>query len=593
MRGNDTSDYTEERSSLRPRKALRGKKAILVVGLIALLFSLGLASSVIHRDPHPDAAVGTEALQNEITAVAGWDRLVGCGKSKTLNNTIILDGKNSTAPEGIDPARLIYSWTFMENGFLRTLNGKAPTYVWRYVGVYNVTLNVSDYEGNSDTDLVVVTVVPYAYAGGDKIIYLGTDDTLQVLNGTQSLSNLGITNYTWTFNYSGVQYTAYTPLVEFNFERAGKYLIQLKVTDAGGNVGYNNATITVKEPPTFLELHWLALITWPPIGLIATLWVVNKYKRDKALVTSTDKEKARLQWKSFRKNWKIFRSNRLGFTGLIVLVVFAMLAVLAPVISTVPNPTDTDFAEPNIGMQQNPLPPSFSPSVYTNLTHPWGTDSVGQDVYSMTMYGTRASLIVGLVATLISVIVGTVIGLAAGYFGKLADEVLMRTTDFFLVLPWFPLMIVMMAILGQKFIWVVVVIGITSWPSTARVVRSQVLTLKERQFIVRAKCVAAGDAHIIKTHIMPNVLPLIFANTVLLIAVAIFSESFLDFFGLGDPSVISWGSMLELAYDNDAFLTGAWWWIAAPGGAIVLLVLSFSLVGYAIDDVLNPKLRRR
>jgi peptide/nickel transport system permease protein len=593
MRGSDTSNSTEERGSLRLRKALRGKKAILVIGLIALLFSLGLASAVIQSGSRPETTAGTEALQNEITAAAGWDRLVGCGKSKTLNNTIVLDGKNSTAPEGIDPARLIYSWTFTENGVLRTLNGKAPTYVWRYVGVYNVTLNVSDYEGNFDKDLVVVTVVPYAYPGGDRIVYLGTDDTLQILNGTQSFSDLGITNYTWTFNYSGVQYTAYTPLVEFDFEKAGKYVIQLKVTDTGGNVGYNNATITVKNPPTFLELHWLALITWPPIILIAALWVVNKYRRDKALVTSTDKEKARLQWKSFRKNWKIFRSNRLGFTGLIVLVVFALLAILAPVISTVPNPTDTDFAEPNIGMQQNPLPPSFSPSVYTNLTHPWGTDSVGQDVYSMTMYGTRASLIVGLVATLISVIVGTVIGLAAGYFGKVADEVLMRTTDFFLVLPWFPLMIVMMAILGQKFIWVVVVIGITSWPSTARVVRSQVLTLKERQFIVRAKCVAAGDAHIIKTHIMPNVLPLIFANTVLLIAVAIFSESFLDFFGLGDPSVISWGSMLELAYDNDAFLTGAWWWIAAPGGAIVLLVLSFSLVGYAIDDVLNPKLRRR
>ena len=196
-------------------------------------------------------------------------------------------------------------------------------------------------------------------------------------------------------------------------------------------------------------------------------------------------------------------------------------------------------------------------------------------------------------ATLISVLVGAMIGLAAGYFGKITDEVLMRTTDFFLVLPWFPLMIVVMAILGQEFIWVVVVIGLTSWPSTARIVRSQVLTIKERQFIVRAKCVGAGDSHIIRTHIMPNVLPLIFANTVLLIAVAIFSEAFLDFFGLGDPTVISWGAMLEAAYDGQAFLSGAWWWIAAPGAAIVLLVLSFSLVGYAIDDVLNPKLRRR
>jgi len=169
----------------------------------------------------------------------------------------------------------------------------------------------------------------------------------------------------------------------------------------------------------------------------------------------------------------------------------------------------------------------------------------------------------------------------------------MRTTDFFLVLPWFPLMIVMMAILGQKFVWVVLVIGLTSWPSTARVVRSQVLTVKERQFIVRARCIGAGDSHIIRTHIMPNVLPLIFANTVLLIAVAIFSEAFLDFFGLGDPTIISWGAMLEFAYEAQAFSAGAWWWIGAPGFCIVLMVLAFSLVGYAIDDVLNPKLRKR
>jgi peptide/nickel transport system permease protein len=140
---------------------------------------------------------------------------------------------------------------------------------------------------------------------------------------------------------------------------------------------------------------------------------------------------------------------------------------------------------------------------------------------------------------------------------------------------------------------VVVVIGITGWPSTARIVRSQVLTVKERQFIERARAVGADSRHIITKHIMPNVLPLIFANTVLLIALAIFSESFLDFFGLGDPNVISWGTMLESAYNFNAFISGAWWWILAPGAAIVLMVLAFSLIGYALDDVLNPKLRRR
>lgn len=306
-------------------------------------------------------------------------------------------------------------------------------------------------------------------------------------------------------------------------------------------------------------------------------------------------EKYRLMVKNAKKTWKVFKANRLGFSGFIILVAFAVMAVFAPWLSTVPQPNDLNSMEDNRLDEGwiNPLPPSLSPSPYTDLVHPLGTDHIGRDVYSMTLYGTRASLEVGLIATLISVALGASIGLGAGYFGRVTDEVLMRVTDFFLVLPWFPLMIVMMSILGKEFLWVIVVIGITGWPSTARIVRSQVLTLKERQFIERARAVGAGDAHIIRRHILPNVMPLMFANTVLLISLAIFSEAFLDFFGLGDPKVISWGSMLEAAYANGAFDNNAWWWIAAPGMAIVLMVLSFSLVGYALDDVLNPKLRRR
>jgi peptide/nickel transport system permease protein len=277
--------------------------------------------------------------------------------------------------------------------------------------------------------------------------------------------------------------------------------------------------------------------------------------------------------------------------GVIVLLIFVAMAITAPLLATVKDPSGT--LEPNIGTRINPLPPSFSPSPITGVVPPFGTDAKGQDVYSLTLFGARASIEVGLAATMISILLGTLIGLGAGYFGRIVGEVLMRTTDFFLVLPWFPLMIVMMAILGRKFLIVILVIGITSWPSTARVVRAQVLTVKERQFIVRARAIGAGDGHIIATHILPNVLPLIFANTVLLIANAIFSEAFLDFFGLGDPRIISWGSMLEAAYEQSAFLRNAWWWIAAPGISIVAIVLAFSLVGYAIDDVMNPKLRKR
>lgn len=307
------------------------------------------------------------------------------------------------------------------------------------------------------------------------------------------------------------------------------------------------------------------------------------------------KEKYKLIWKSTMKTWKVFKANRMGFGGLVTLIAFVIMAVFAPWLSTVRNPDNFQNFEPNIFEDDwvNPLPPSFSPSPYTGLIHPFGTDNKGQDIYSTTLYGARASLIVGLFATAISVLLGAAIGLGAGYFGKLTDEVLMRITDFFLVLPWFPLMIVMMTALGREFTWVIVVIGITSWPSTARIVRSQVLTVKERQFIERARCIGAGDAYILRRHIIPNVMPLIFANTVLLIAVAIFSESFLDFFGLGDPNVMSWGMMLEGAYNQSAYDSGAWWWLLAPGMAIVILVLAFSFVGYALDDVLNPKLRKR
>jgi len=432
-----------------------------------------------------------------------------------------------------------------------------------------------------------------ADAGNDRMIEEGT---AIVLNGTRSTGD--IIEYRWNFTYDDEPVLLEGVEAQFVFDIPGVYNITLTV------VGLNNtdtdvAKITVQSVPTWLESHIASILGWTILVALvawASISLVRKLKRDKTLVTPSDIEKLQLQIKNLKKTWKIFRSNRLGFAGLITLIAFVVIAVTAPLISTVSEPNDPDNFDSNDfdAGWVNPTAPSFAPSpTEMRQVHPWGTDHLGRDVYSMTMYGTRASLMVGFVATLISVALGASIGLAAGYFGKITDEVLMRVTDFFLVLPWFPLMIVMMAVLGKQFIWVIVVIGITSWPSTARIVRSQVLTVKERQFIERARAVGADSGHIIKKHILPNVLPLVFANTVLLIALAIFSESFLDFFGLGDPTVISWGNMLEAAYNNSALNRGAWWWIVAPGGAIVVMVLAFSLIGYALDDVLNPKLRRR
>jgi peptide/nickel transport system permease protein len=533
------------------------------------------------------AGISSLALQDVTPPVAsaGANRTVYVGAIVTLN------ASGSTDDVGIAN----YTWTFFEGG-AQTLYGAVVAREFWIPGVYNITLNVSDAEGNWDLDYVRITVnidteLPVAKAT-NRTIWVGT---LVNLTGTGSKDNARIVNYTWVFEYDGETVTLYGPVAPFWFNKSGYYLVNLTVTDPSGNSNYSLVSVQVNKIPTWLSENWLKVLIAVGILGSATYYVVTKYRRDRSLWTSSDSEKLRLQLKSFRKTWKIFRSNRLGFGGFMILVAFVVVAILAPLLSTVENPNLTENHEPNQIADGwiNPLPPSMSPSPYTGLVHPLGTDHKGQDVWSMTVYGTRASLYVGLMATAISALLGAAVGLAAGYFGKVTDEALMRATDFFLVLPWFPLMIVMMAILGREFIWIIVVIGITSWPSTARIVRSQVLTVKERQFIERARAVGAGDIHIISRHIMPNVMPLIFANTVLLISLAIFSESFLDFFGLGDPTVISWGTMLEGAYSFGAFYRGAWWSIIPPGLSILIMVLSFSLVGYALDDVLNPKLRRR
>jgi peptide/nickel transport system permease protein len=484
------------------------------------------------------------------------------------------------------------TWSFTD-GEAKSRYGWNVNYTFSQTGYYNVTVVAVDSMNETATDTLLVKVVPKADAGTNRRVNVGTPQTNITLSASGSTSNPSIVSYLWTFKYGNQDYTRDTENFTFNFTRKGTYNISLAVTDANGMVGFDYVTVTVLGKPNWFLEHWIFTFIGLPIIAVVAILLFRKWRKGAGLITPTDVEKTKLHYKVLRKNWKVFRQNRLGLAGLIVLLIFVVIAVFAPWFVTVDDPSRTQ--EPNVLIDGwvNPLPPSLTPSPYTGQLHPLGTDHKGGDVYSLTLYGARASLIVGIVATAISVLLGTAIGLSAGYFGRITDEVLMRVTDFFLVLPWFPLMIVMMAILGQKFIWVVVVIGITSWPSTARIVRSQVLTVKERQFIVRARCVGAADGHIIKTHILPNVLPLIFANTVLLIAIAIFSEAFLDFFGLGDPDVISWGLMLEQAYGAQAFLKGAWWWIAPPGAAIVLMVLSFSLVGYAIDDVLNPKLRRR
>jgi len=294
------------------------------------------------------------------------------------------------------------------------------------------------------------------------------------------------------------------------------------------------------------------------------------------------REKLRLTALRTLKVTKQVFKNPMGVVGISILLFFVVIAIFAPLLVTHKDPNSI-LAWAKDENRYHPPSKEFL----------FGADYFGKDVYSLTIYGTRASLIVGLAASVISIVLGSVIGLFSGYYGKLPDEILMRFTDFFLVIPWFPLMIVFAMLLGQSFTNVIIVIGITSWPSTARIVRSQVLSVKEKVFVERARAIGSGSRHIISKHILPNVFPLIFANTILLIANSIFSESFLDFFGLGDPTIISWGTMLENAYDKGAFSSYAWWDILAPGACIVILIMSFYLIGDVLDEILNPKLRKR
>ena len=221
--------------------------------------------------------------------------------------------------------------------------------------------------------------------------------------------------------------------------------------------------------------------------------------------------------------------------------------------------------------------------------HWLGTDELGRDVMRQVLVGGRISLLVGLTATAIAMVLGAGIGLISGYYPGWRDTLLMRITDFFLVIPTLPLIIVLAALFGQGIVITSLVIGLTSWPPTARIVRSQVLSLRERPLVMRVRSLGASDYRIVRVHILPNVSPLIFANLVLVLAGAILAEATLAFLGLGDPVHVSWGTMLHFAFTSGAMSLRAWWYLLPPGLGIVVVVLGFSLVGHALDRVFNPQ----
>ena len=280
-----------------------------------------------------------------------------------------------------------------------------------------------------------------------------------------------------------------------------------------------------------------------------------------------------------RWRWRSFLRHRIGVVGAAMLLVALLMAVFAPLIA----PYDP-YEAVRVTIFDIFQPPS--------PVHPLGTDDRGKDVFSALVYGSRVSLTVGFSAAAIAIAIGSVVGIVAGYRRGWIGSLLMRITDFFLVIPDLALMIVLVAIIGPSLGTIILVIGVLGWTGTARLVRAQTLSVRERKYVMRAKAVGAGDVHILRRHILPAVLPLMLANMVLVVSIAILEESTLAFLGLGDPTVISWGQMLNFAFERGAVSAGAWWALLAPGFAIVWVVLGTTLLGTALEDAVNPRLKR-
>jgi peptide/nickel transport system permease protein len=245
----------------------------------------------------------------------------------------------------------------------------------------------------------------------------------------------------------------------------------------------------------------------------------------------------------------------------------------------------------NVLAPYDPNASSLDTMAKPSWSHILGTTETGADVFSQLLVGARVSMVVGFAAAIISAVLGSAVGLAGGYYGGWTDRILDGVENWFLVIPTLPLMIVLARILNPSLTVLILVIGLTSWAGTGRIVRAQVFTLRERAFVERARALGASDPYIIRKHILPNTLPLIFANTVLIVAVAILSEAALSFLGLGDPTRISWGTMLENAFDTGAPSAGAWWYVIPPGLCITVLVLAVSMLGYQFEEYVNPRLR--
>jgi peptide/nickel transport system permease protein len=271
---------------------------------------------------------------------------------------------------------------------------------------------------------------------------------------------------------------------------------------------------------------------------------------------------------------RIIREQPQAMAGLVVLVVTIAIALLAPYIAPY-------SAHAKVG------PVYQAPSG----KHLLGLDDGGVDMLTLLLWGSRVSLVVGFAATVVAMIVGGGIGLLAGFFGGKTDVALMRITDYFLVIPDIPLMIAAAAIWGRSLVNIILIIGLIYWTSTARLIRAQVKSVRERVYVKRARAMGASNTRLMVKHVLPQVTPLLVANTVLMMAFAIFAETAIAFLGLGDPTAISWGRLIENAFEGNAVILGAWWAVVPPGVCVAVVILACTMLGQGIEDALNPRLR--
>jgi peptide/nickel transport system permease protein len=277
-----------------------------------------------------------------------------------------------------------------------------------------------------------------------------------------------------------------------------------------------------------------------------------------------------------QRNWlrKVIAESTQAKVGLIVLLIFVVISIFAPLIA------------PYDPRQQ--VGPVYAPP---SLQHPLGLDDGGVDMLSLLIYGGRISLIVGFAATLIAMVIGGGIGIFSGYYGGRTDQALMRTTDYFLVIPDLPLAIIVAAVWGPSLQHLIFVIALLLWTTTARIIRAQVKSVRERVYVKRARSLGASDFRVITRHVLPQIGPLLIANTVLTIAVAIFDETALAFLGLADPTSITWGTTIEFSFLRTAISSGAWWAVIPAGLCVALVIMACFWLGQAIEDALNPRLK--